>query len=1127
MKSQCLLNLNFQPCPLWGMILIVLLSCQLNVNALSCTPLNSGRNLFGTTPFVESFVKTLPLPSPTCGYATLANTTNAGVGLEAIMLSIHNDDLDIVQTTTYTEPNMHYVGTDFSLTFDAGGVHDGYIIIGTRDVIPPNNDHDFPLNPSSEAVVIKVDLMGNYMILTPAPIVLTLPASTPSEGATIVTLPDQTYMLVANTTGGSYSGYRPVVAKLNNNLNALWTLEMKPTGFPFDMVAHWGTAATPVNSGGDNGIVFTGKILNPVTAPGPGVNSFIAAIDEFGGIVWADEVVTQFGPENEVGFEVTQVNDLGFVVAGGSNNIPLSTLTFNIGPLTHPLAYKVDLNGILQWGNIYNPPTGITECYARGTSTCASGTTLALAGAYNAAGNPDKSFLTTINHIMGTPSYTKVHASQNGADDMIAHSVAATCDGYVLINDVWGGGLHDGDIIKTDLNGDTPAQCPADIGSLVDNAIPLNYAGTTFTMTAAGTWNQVFPNIGAIGVHEAKCLGTSPTCPYAIRNMTLECVSVGDIVCIWLDAVQAVPSGVIGMDFCLEYDPAFLTPVGSPNTTLGNIVTGGGSAGVYGYIDNANNHVHTTIYYNGLGNFLTAIGEVICIEFQITAIPPAGMPIPVSACEVRESYVTSTLDQCATDGGITLFTSMEGQLIYWDDVSRFIDGTPQASNQTDVWGMDPGCILTGNHFAVDNMGYVTITDPFVDIDRQIIPDDYYVPGAGNCYPVGIGNPNPVITTMDCACLGFITTFNSAPPPICNFSVSGGVPNAFQMIAGDVNMDDKLSAGDVTLIQQRIIQSICEYPQTWNYTPVGTPNSSYAPSKDWRFVDERTVANHSSYNAHTNFPNFPPTSGTGYWRDNVPDIPLCLPTYVDSCYMDTLKYNGVLLGDIDGSWAVTSNLKTETTSKLIVDASNATSMGGNTYSIPIGFTTDEIIYAIDMNMEYDANLIMVQDFQPTAQETVDQFNMAFNVFEGVLLVSSYTLTGSTTENPLYHLIVSVAQGDGFMPEYLGEISALLNGQQCEVIVTGTNSFIESGSGQNLLNVYPNPAKDKLTVQWNVASQAHKSIKLYDLLGRTIYAIDVLNGGNNVEIDLGNLPEGVYMLAAYENGIDVSTTKIVKH
>jgi len=377
-------------------------------------------------------------------------------------------------------------------------------------------------------------------------------------------------------------------------------------------------------------------------------------------------------------------------------------------------------------------------------------------------------------------------------------------------------------------------------------------------------------------------------CKYKIRDTALSCVEEGEVVCIWLDAITPLTPGIIGLDYCLNYNPAYLTPISPVTATLGDIPLNYGSltqpsdADYFGFIDAPNNRVHASIYYNGAYNFdASGPGSVICIQFMVVAPIPTGTSFILSECEVRESYLISQVDQCAYDGIVTVTEGGDnnGQLMYWRDASRPIDGT--SNNTTDTWVEDCPQTSASIPYAVDELGCFTANSEYVQIERQIVPDNYYTP-AGTCVPV-----MSVINGMDCACLGFVTTF-SPMPPMCNGSLTGQ-PNPFQMVAGDVNMNDALSSGDITQIIQRILGNRCEYVQAWNYDALGNPLASYQDSKDWRFVDQKTAAQNPDFQAHGLYPNFYnlDPSDAGYWRDDVPDIPECLATCEDdtivNCY----------------------------------------------------------------------------------------------------------------------------------------------------------------------------------------------------------------------------------------------------
>ena len=72
-----------------------------------------------------------------------------------------------------------------------------------------------------------------------------------------------------------------------------------------------------------------------------------------------------------------------------------------------------------------------------------------------------------------------------------------------------------------------------------------------------------------------------------------------------------------------------------------------------------------------------------------------------------------------------------------------------------------------------------------------------------------------------------------------------------------------------------------------------------------------------------------------------------------------------------------------------------------------------------------------------------------------------------------------------------------------------------NGFSTINLYPNPAKDKIRIE---GLEGRKEIRIYDAVGLLIKALDV--DGEN-EIDINDLAAGFYFLR-----IDGHTTKFVK-
>lgn len=80
----------------------------------------------------------------------------------------------------------------------------------------------------------------------------------------------------------------------------------------------------------------------------------------------------------------------------------------------------------------------------------------------------------------------------------------------------------------------------------------------------------------------------------------------------------------------------------------------------------------------------------------------------------------------------------------------------------------------------------------------------------------------------------------------------------------------------------------------------------------------------------------------------------------------------------------------------------------------------------------------------------------------------------------------------------------------------------------LNVYPNPATDKLSVSITLQSNADLALSLYDMSGRMVQQqnIKVQAGNTNHQLDISALDSGMYLLQTKLNG-QVRTIKVAKY
>lgn len=597
----------------------------------------------------------------------------------------------------------------------------------------------------------------------------------------------------------------------------------------------------------------------------------------------------------------------------------------------------------------------------------------------------------------------------------------------------------------------------------------------------------------------------SCSCPYAIGADTIVC---GDLdcptianptICVPFLATQTVQDSMIGIDFCMTYDPTVLSPTGG--VEIGDVVLHSGTQPSWG--NYAINHtqtpgqLHVSIWYNGsapAGTYFQNQGEIACVEFQLQTGFQAGLETTIGSCEVMESFPLYTELECA-DSAVWRFENdsvAEGTVIFWNDEARplrYDDQNLSAYLATNIIGTDASCLpTTGAPTSQPDLDghfdYHLSNGPSIQLTRDIDNNTSVM---------------SVINGQDAYFMSLITTLNPS-----------FLPSDFQMLAADLNMDDVVSAGDITHLMDRVILNIGQFPQAWNPTP--TANN---PTLDWRFVDEHTRMN----NDFVVSSNYPQSDGSGYTRYDVPDVPFCLPLQTSStafCNIyDSTLYHSVLLGDITGGWSdvVATALKSAATTSdtVVFDLCNAIAQGPLTYRIPIYAKSTQSMTAMDFDMDYDQtklNMSGVHNLYPNLMD------MAYNVYQADrLLMTSYSLQlGGINRQPVYELVVHMAQANTRPTEAdLGMITAFFNGQKAAVKVIGHAPGCASITSlaptlTELVSVYPQPMKDYLIIEHPAQIDL---IQLIDLQGKVLTS-HVVGTGQQTKLDMSALPNGIFVL-----------------
>ncbi|HEY0031302.1 MAG TPA: T9SS type A sorting domain-containing protein [Bacteroidia bacterium] len=79
-------------------------------------------------------------------------------------------------------------------------------------------------------------------------------------------------------------------------------------------------------------------------------------------------------------------------------------------------------------------------------------------------------------------------------------------------------------------------------------------------------------------------------------------------------------------------------------------------------------------------------------------------------------------------------------------------------------------------------------------------------------------------------------------------------------------------------------------------------------------------------------------------------------------------------------------------------------------------------------------------------------------------------------------------------------------------------------ENTIEVFPNPFTGKLFIRTNFNDNTKLKIRIVDVLGREISPVIKFNS-EGIEMDRGNLPNGIYFMQVWKNGLFISEIKLV--
>jgi len=677
----------------------------------------------------------------------------------------------------------------------------------------------------------------------------------------------------------------------------------------------------------------------------------------------------------------------------------------------------------------------------------------------------------SITVIANTPPTVSITAPANGANVMMNTTVALTATA----------GDTDGTVASVEFFVDNVS-----VGS--DNSDPYSVNWTPsvekdgVVIKAVATDNSgavnAVPQTVTVNVNDPNGL------PYVIGEVTQVCNLPS--VCIPVSSTKTTMSGVIGYDIELKYDATKVVPTGT--VTLNNaLLSAGETASVVTNIDAANSVLNITITLNGTAPGLTdfqGAGQLFCAEFtKLPAFQPEDNAVFSAKSFVESSYF-ATIDKSVKPGKLITYKDdiFNGSLKFWKDNSAiaYNAASPNDHLVTNIYGYG----LTTNPVTPDVNGifeYDVDNGKTISIERDIL---------------NTTDVQSVIMSADALEAARIANKNTT-----------NIPTVFSIIASDVNLDGKVSAGDATLINWRSVGKLVEFPQAWNVLATKI-------SKDWLFVNSATLTT-APYLISVNYPNDDPT---GFSKNRVPSVnfeqPLPAADWAGCPLILDDVFTGIMLGDVNGSYATIPNsglLKSGKISEelVILDFSKAVDVN-NVVTVPVSVTTTlEELYAIDLG-------IIINDEKIEKIELVQNSNFAnldlgYNTGTKKLKIAGYSFNDIPRNNS-FSLKITKRNSDALVAADFDAVQVNLTNNPMTSVIDGTLKVIDQlttgiSDFSSNIRVYPNPAKNLL----NVEVVEDSDVRIFDINGRLVIETTLKVGEK--AIDVQNLTNGVYMMKVY--------------
>jgi hypothetical protein len=546
----------------------------------------------------------------------------------------------------------------------------------------------------------------------------------------------------------------------------------------------------------------------------------------------------------------------------------------------------------------------------------------------------------------------------------------------------------------------------------------------------------------------------------------------------------------IGFTLVMTYDKNKVTPTGRVQVDDALVADVSLIDYTVGIQDTA---ISISLYVNAgesPGARFNGFGQVMSIEFERTKNFSIGDTAWFTIQSLVEGYATTTKPCLAEPGFFSIFSdsSFIGTLRFWSDnnpllydrlntdsiLSTRIYGFDTVENRKSDIAVQPD--LSGS------FKYDILNGKSIQIERDV-PDGTEM--------------MPVINGIDAQMVRKVLVEDTS-----------FIPNIYQIIAMDVNLDGVISAGDITQINERTMALEDEFQQARTYNSEGVSNGS--PSKDWVFIPARMLGSNENFRISATYPR---DDHKGFSRWRVPIVPniLALPVdeYSNCTQIGEEAYKAILLGDVDGNYKHLSNSSSlkntgPTSADCVVLDLSSSIVYENTFDIPVSIQSEDPVYSLDLALKVNSERIRFQSVVNPKENL--QCQAYFDDMDQTLRVTSNSLQPYDREKPLLYLKFSMKAGEVESSD-ISSANSYLNGDPDVLKVIGKIPGTRKENNINgLVKIFPNPANSFLSIK----APADASVQIFDITGSIACTTMILTDNGGYGVNVQGLQNGIYLV-----------------